>query len=149
MAKRRVSRRDINEYGQVQYHSAQVNKTNKKNKTITFLNSRRRDGRTSTEENAWPDIILLVDGTATTRTPGWKEIKNAKQKRSEVFFFRSGQASAKQRSQTKGKMVLFISARENSNKFKRINITSKVKNKFRVSQLCIYLRREEINCDYG
>ena len=63
MAKKRVSRKDRNEYGQVQYHSAQVNKTNKKkNKTITFLNSRRRDGRTSTEEIAWPDVILLEEG---------------------------------------------------------------------------------------
>ena len=88
--------KDRNEYGQVQYHSAQVNKQIKKDKTITFLNSRRRDGRTSTEENAWPDVILLVDGTATTRTPGWKEIKNAKQKRSEVFFFLSTQSLKEQ-----------------------------------------------------
>ena len=105
IGKKEGERKDINEYGQVQYHSAQVNKTIKKNKTITFLNSRRRDGRTSTEEIVWPDVILLEDGTATTRTPGWKENKNAKQNEARSFSFDLTRRVQSREVKRKGRMV--------------------------------------------
>ena len=98
----------------------------KKNKTITFLNSRRRDGRTSTEEIAWPDVILLADGTAATRTPGWKEIKNAKQNEARCFSFDLARRVQSRKVKREGRMVL-IQLEKNDNKFKRINTNLKLK----------------------
>ena len=54
----------------------------------------------------WPDVILLEDGTATTRTPGWKENKNAKQNEARSFSFDLARRVQSRKVKREGRMVL-------------------------------------------